>query len=59
MSPYELGVRDAQAGLYCLPELYFVRRAQIAAYTFGYLSINPLDILAQQILHLGGLYDHR
>lgn len=50
MTPYELGKRDAECGLLCVPEMYFVQRAQVAAYALGFVSVNPLSILAQQIL---------
>jgi len=50
LTPYELGQRDAECGLLCVPEMYFMRRAQMAAYALGFISINPVSMLAQQLL---------
>lgn len=47
---YRLGQRDAQDGEYCLPELYFVRRAQLIAYAHGYESVAGATLLSRQVL---------
>ena len=50
LTPYELGQRDAESGILCVPEMYFVQRAQIGAYVMGYMTVNPFSLLAQQLL---------
>jgi hypothetical protein len=50
MTPYELGRRDAESGILCVPEMYFMRKAQMGAYVMGYMTVNPVSILAQQLL---------
>jgi len=47
---YRLGQRDARDGEYCLPELYFVRRAQVEAYARGHESVRGETLLSSQIL---------
>ena len=50
LTPYELGKRDAECGILCVPEMYFMRKAQMGAYAMGYMTVFPFSILAQQIL---------
>lgn len=47
---YRLGQRDARDGEYCLPELYFVRRAQVEAYAHGYERVAGATLLSRQVL---------
>ncbi len=50
MTPFELGQRDAQHGLLCVPEMYYVTIAQKGAYVLGFLSVQPSNWLAQVTL---------
>ena len=50
LTPYELGQHDAESGILCVPEMYFMRKAQMGAYVMGYMTVNPFSLLAQQIL---------
>ena len=50
LTPYELGKRDAESGILCVPEMYFMRKAQMGAYAMGYMTVNPFSLLAQKLL---------
>ena len=50
LTPYELGQHDAESGILCVPEMYFMRKAQMGAYAMGYMTVNPFSLLAQQLL---------
>lgn len=50
MTPYDLGVLDAEDGELCLPDLYFVKPQQMYDYAIGYSSIKPGSPLAEQIM---------
>lgn len=39
ISPYMLGVLDAERGELCVPEAYFIRRGQMCEYAEGYEAV--------------------
>ena len=47
--PFNLGRRDAEGGILCVPDMYFVRRDQMLQYVQGHASV-ATSLLADQLL---------
>lgn len=50
VTPYMLGMMDAQDGMLCVPEMYFVRRSQMQAYAAGWEAIAGESLLSADTL---------
>lgn len=53
---FRLGCIDGRDGRPCLPELYFVRRAQQIAYCHGHIAVCGKTLLSDQMM--GRLVDN-
>jgi hypothetical protein len=54
MTPYDVGVLDAEDGRLCLPEMYFARNSHKVEYALGYESVAGPTLLSAQVKHLYG-----
>lgn len=50
VTPYMLGVMDAEEGLLCCPEQYYVKDGQKAEYCEGYEAVAGETLTTRQIL---------
>lgn len=50
VSPYMLGVLDAESGELCLPELYFTQKGQQREFAEGYESVVGRTLLSDQVM---------
>ncbi len=50
LSPYMLGVLDAERGELCVPEMYFTKRGQMCEYAEGYESVAGETVTTRQVL---------
>lgn len=50
LSPFMLGVQDAQNGEFCLPEIYYTNKGQQREYGEGYESVVGRTLLSDQIM---------
>lgn len=57
VSPYMMGVLDAQAGELCVPEMYYTQRGQMCEYAEGYEAVAGKTLLSTQILGTGPVTD--
>lgn len=55
-TPFELGMRDAQDGEICCPEVYFRRRADCAEYCLGFEHVKPGQLATCYYVHKEALH---
>lgn len=50
VTPYMLGVMDAEENLPCVPETYYIKQGQMAEYCEGYEAVAGETLTTRQIL---------
>ena len=50
VSPFMLGVLDAERNALCIPEIYYIRRGDMLEYAEGFESVAGPTLLSSQLL---------